>query len=204
MQLEATILDEGIARGTACATDLDGLREAIQNADSRLRQLAARFQPLTPALTNVRPDDLLENVKWMAEQGGYLHENDPWTVEAGGGALQADLDLVSDAVVEILKNASIGRKNGGRISVHSTFVGDEFRIGVKEARSVAPIRVEEWGSIPFAVTSEAPDGLGLHFAARVVLTHHGRIERAYDAERRSLETAIYLPLKKESRLPVSA
>jgi K+-sensing histidine kinase KdpD len=199
LELEVTILEEGSGVGAAPRSDVTSLRETIRAAERRLRELSAKFQQLSPVLTLIRVTELAENVQLLAARIDHVGQTGQWTVEATDLLVHADMDLLSEAILEILKNAAAFRAGAQPLNIRFHSEGADLRIVIQETRSEAPKDLASWGTL-FFHANRGSYGLGLHYADRIVAAHQGDVRRCFHQARQALETTISIPLVDERAL----
>jgi len=194
LELETSILEDDIVKGRARVENLAGIRDAMRTVEGGLRQLSRRFQSLAPVLSASAATDLLENVQRLAEHGGKLRPTDNWRAASSNFTICADLDLLSEAVMEVIENAVTHRWGDKPIVVVTDSDGQFLRISIQESKAAAPENFEDWGKEPFSTNERASYGLGLNHAARIVAAHNGRITRSFHPDSQCFDTSILVPL----------
>jgi signal transduction histidine kinase len=191
--LEAMLLEDVIARGKVTVADLAAIRAATRVAEERLRKLSEKVQPLSPQQTPSRAEDLLEHVKLIAEKARLVTVPDRWSFTAADVFIDADLDLLSEAILEVLSNAFYFRQSPSPISLETTFDGRNLQVTIRESISPVPSEHALWGIVPLAPGERGGYGLGLNFATRIVAAHGGFLKRTIFAAEEILETLISIP-----------
>ena len=191
MELQLTLLEDAHARQALASEDIAALRTSLHLAEKRLRKLSARVRPVAPTIVRTRAEDLWENVTILADRAGHKSRNTAWSFGAAGTWLNGDVDLLSDAVLEIVDNAVAFGEGGDNINVLAVADGSSLRIILKEVCRNTPENVSSWGAA--LMTTRGSYGLGLHYAQRIIAAHSGRIDRVFDPSTRQLTTTITLP-----------
>ncbi len=194
LELESSILEDEIGKGRARVEDLAGTRDAMRRIEGALRKLSRRFQPLEPVMAASAATDLMENVQRLAEQGGQVRPTDEWQSASQELMVCADLDLLSEAILEVIENAVTRRWKDKPILVSVERDELSLRISIRESKAEAPDNFEEWGREPFDTNDRLSYGLGLNHAARIVAAHNGRITRSFHSDRHCFDTSILVPL----------
>lgn len=88
---------------------------------------------------------------------------------------QADADLITIAVENVLRNAEEALRDGGRITLRTTHSGDTVTLDVEDDGSGMDARTRDQAFDDFYTTKATGTGLGLAFVRRVVEAHDGRV-----------------------------
>ena len=176
--LEREVADEGLKEYT---------RIIIGEAD-RLQNLMDRMLGPNdvPNIQSVNIHEILERVRELvlveAESGLMIHQDyDPSLPE-----LQADPDLLVQAVLNIVRNAAQALEGKGEITLR-TRVQRQFNIGIRQHRLVACVEIIDNGPgietelqamifYPMVTSRSDGTGLGLSIAQSLINRHHGLIE----------------------------
>ena len=194
LELEIALLSEQKDGASAPDHAFSGLRESVRNSVTRLRLVSARVDAITIRPTRIPITDLVEVTR---ERIRKLHPSDSppqWDLPAQGGSLEADISLLAEALAEIVSNAIDFREDENPIKIIGRPEGHLVRLDVVEKKQRRPVGMASWGSSPLQQIRRSHYGLGLYFAARVVVAHGGTIDRAYDATCSLFRTSILLPL----------
>ncbi len=194
LELEIALLPEQNHDGNAPDQVFSGLRSSVRNSVTRLRLISARVDDITIHPTPIPITDLVEVSR---EKIRKLHPADShleWDFPVQSGSLEADISLLADALTEIVSNAIDFREDDKSIKIRGRPERHLLRLDVIEMKQRRPVGMDSWGVSPLQQNRRSHYGLGLYFAARVVVAHGGTIDRAYDATRSLFRTSILLPL----------
>ena len=191
--LESMLLEDTIAQGKATVADLAPMRATLNDAENRLRQLTGKLQQLAPEFSPTRAEDLLEQVRITAERAGLLSADDKWTFDAQNIVIEADVNLLTDAILEVVRNAFYVPREPSRITLVTTGDGLHLHIRILEPMAQLPLGLQAWGVTPLAHGRRGGYGLGLNYAMRIVEAHGGFLKRTFHDEKVTLETLISIP-----------
>lgn len=105
----------------------------------------------------------------------------------------ADRDLLSRAIANIIKNAREASGDEGRIRVTARVEADHWRVIVADTGPGVAPEVRERIFEPFFTTRAKGTGLGLAFAAQIVAAHGGRLSVG-DAEEGGAAFTVEIPV----------
>ena len=98
-------------------------------------------------------------------------------------AIQADRDLLSQAVLNVVMNGIEAMNDGGRLSLQIVRNGDDFELSVSDEGTGIPPEVREKIFNLYFTTKPEGSGIGLAMTFRVVHLHDGTIEVASEVGR---------------------
>ncbi len=93
-----------------------------------------------------------------------------------GVGVNADRDLITQVLLNLIKNAEEASPAGGTITVRVSVSGGEARVEVDDEGPGVPEAVRQRLFEPYATTKPGGTGLGLAIAARICQEHSGRLE----------------------------
>ncbi len=138
-------------------------------------------RPTEPRLESVAPEKLLDRALHLAgEELGRRHIT---VVREGDGAgeMQADPDLLSQVLLDLLLNAAEAAGERGRVVVRLGGDAEQVRLEIADDGPGVPAAMVGQIFEPFVTTKARGTGLGLPMALRIVETHGGRLEAAAGA-----------------------
>ena len=127
------------------------------------------------------PIDLADLTREVAAKGESLGSRS-WSVdEAGSGVLMADRQRITQAIMNLMRNALEHTPDGTSVSVGSRIVGDTARIWVRDAGPGIPAEDREHLFERFSRgregrRSESGAGLGLAITKSIAEAHGGSVE----------------------------
>jgi two-component system nitrogen regulation sensor histidine kinase NtrY len=167
-QVEAEIIEaaEVIARRS------HGLMHFVERY-RRLTDAPAAVKTRTPAAEVIHSLDQLAAAMIGAESIAYSSAVQPsWLT------LEADPDLLEQAMINLLKNAvdAVRGRDGGMVRLTCTLEEDQIALTVADNGPGLPTDDPEGVFVPFFTTKEGGSGIGLTLARQIALSHGGRLE----------------------------
>ncbi len=178
----AQYLKEEAARGKL-ADGADFLTLIVDQAN-RLDRVVTDYQRIGRIETMLKPVDLNRLVadvlggQTLAAPKGVTLER---RLDASGATCQADTDLISAALENLVRNAFEAMPSGGTVTVQTTHDLGFVRLSVADTGTGMDPRLVEQAFGDFFTTKTTGSGLGLSFVRRVAEAHGG------DASLKSLE-----------------
>jgi two-component system nitrogen regulation sensor histidine kinase NtrY len=167
-QIEAEVIEaaEVIARRS------HGLMHFVERY-RRLTDAPAAVKARTPAAEVMRSLDQLATAMIGAEPIAYSSAVQPsWLT------LEADPDLLEQAMINLLKNAvdAVRGRDGGFVRLTCTLEEDQVALTVADNGPGLPADDPEGVFVPFFTTKDGGSGIGLTLARQIALSHGGRLE----------------------------
>ena len=196
VQAEADELSAAQVGANAQALD-----DEISRVERLLRRLVSYAKPLSPDVEAVSIDRLFRAVSDAV--GPYLRERrcvlDTWR-EADLPPLEVDPLLMTQVLVNLVRNAAQAMPDGGRIALSATRLSAQGR-GREQARITvddegAGVRSEHMPDLfkPFFTTKPDGHGLGLAVSHNIVVEHGGTIVGRNRADGPGASFEVRLPL----------
>jgi len=155
---------------------MDEMARQLLRIQNTLQELLAFARPATPALAPTSLERVVDRavrlVEPRARQGivalRVMHERE-------ATHLDADEDMLHQAVVNVLINAVEATPPGGHVDIETRRVGDALLIEVADSgRGIAPGDLEHVFK-PFFTTRHTGTGLGLSITREIVQRHGGSV-----------------------------
>jgi len=154
--------------------------DIIVEESGRLNNIITDFlnfaKPKRPDFTICHVEEILEkNIKYLSaqtkSQGYIIKHNDNNLPE-----IMADFDMLYQAFLNLLINATQAMQNGGTIYVKISSTGDAVTILIEDEGEGIPDNLAEKIWDPFFTTKEKGTGLGLVIVKNIIEAHEGSIE----------------------------
>jgi signal transduction histidine kinase len=168
--------------------DLDQQMDVITSEIMRLDRVVKTFldftRPVELNLTDIRIKDFMEEIAGVARpqataSGIEIVEN----VQVEDSMITVDLDLLKQAVFNILVNAIEAMPTGGTLRFEASLKGDDAEIRIADTGHGIPQEVKEKIYDLYFTTKESGSGIGLAMTYRIVQLHDGTIDFASEPGR---------------------
>ncbi len=151
-------------------SEIDRLNRIIAAMLQFARPREPEFQELTPTSLGAKIEKLMADEATAAELTLRVE------IPEGDETLQADPDLLTQALLNLLHNAFAATAKGGEVTLGVRASGDEVHITVDDTgRGLTPEEKERMFD-PFYTTRKTGTGLGLAVVHQVAEQHGGRVE----------------------------
>ncbi|MCS6797892.1 MAG: ATP-binding protein [Myxococcota bacterium] len=161
--------------------DLLGILDEEADRLNRLvTDLVAMSRPLTPERRPVRIDELarrsLEDAR--AALGPAVRDKVHTEIDVCGDAdgVEADPDLLRQALVNLIDNAIKAMPSGGRLAVRARRERDAVVLIVEDTGVGMDVAAQRKAGTPFYTTRKDGTGLGLAIVERIARAHGGSIQ----------------------------
>lgn len=149
--------------------------EECDRVTARINQFFAFAKPCTPTLTPVEPDQLVDELAVLLEpdlEAKDLRLERP--VASRSEAIQADRELLRQALFNLLQNAIQFSPEGGTVDVTVVLQNGVGRIEVADRGPGVPPEAVERLFTPYFTTRSGGTGLGLAIVQRIASAHGWR------------------------------
>jgi len=174
MNLQIELLSQDSDAGLAVGPRLDALRKEIGRLDQVMNALLRFMRPEELKLSEASINDLVKDIGAYAEHSG-LQVN--YQLDPACPPVIIDRGLVSEALRNIVTNATEAMPSGGTVTLTSAVHGDEWiELSVSdEGPGIAPEHLTQIFNLYFT-TKEGGNGLGLPLAMRAIDLHQGTLD----------------------------
>lgn len=156
---------------------VDVISSEIQRLDRVVQTLVDFTRPVELRLSDMDLRKVVEDVVILASPAAEKH-NVPIEREAAPDALpvRIDVDLVKQAVLNIVLNGLQAMPNGGTLRLTVKREGEGALISVRDQGAGIPDNIRDKIFNLYFTTKTGGSGIGLAMAYRVVQLHHGSVE----------------------------
>ena len=195
IDLQSAFIAE-IAPEGEVAEELGKLRKMVSHITRDMQELSSRFGELRPVFMEYPIQEFLLGLK---EAVDAEFENQAkrivWEEKAGDEEMTMDYTLLTNALMELVRNAIYFRE--GDAAIHFTVWNEKGNVvfEVRQARSRPATDWEAWGREPLSSSRRGGYGLGLFYVRRILDTLGGALATGYDAKSGELRVRLVLPLK---------
>jgi signal transduction histidine kinase len=163
--------------------DLDQQMDTITSEIMRLDRVVKTFldftRPVQLNLTDMRLRDFMEDIAGFARpQANALGIEIFEEVQVEDSMITVDMDLLKQAVFNIVVNAIEAMPNGGTLRFEACLKGDNAEIRIADTGPGIPQEVKEKIYDLYFTTKQGGSGIGLAMTYRIVQLHDGTIDFA--------------------------
>ena len=178
--------------------EIGRLRGMVSQCGVALQKLALKINPPPPNLTSYGVNEVVEDLQAKLKTE-FPKDADAieWQVEAQGGTVEIDPQLLQEAFLELFRNAFEHRKNGSSLLFIANREGDNLVFSLHEQKAEFTLSTNNWGREPLRHVNRGHYGLGLNRARTIVEGQGGTLQAQYDSTGSKLITQIRLPLTVE-------
>ncbi|HKD10413.1 MAG TPA: ATP-binding protein [Bryobacteraceae bacterium] len=161
--------------------DLDQQMDIITSEIMRLDRVVKTFldftRPVQLNLSDVRISDFMDDVASLARpQAAAAGIEIVQNVKVEDSMITVDVDLLKQAVFNIVVNAIEAMENGGTLRLEASLKGDDAEIRISDTGPGIPAAVRERIYDLYFTTKESGSGIGLAMTYRIVQLHDGTID----------------------------
>jgi len=161
--------------------DLDPQMDIITSEIMRLDRVVKTFldfaRPVQLNLSDVRIGDFMEDVASLARpQAAASGIEIVERINVEDSMITVDVDLLKQAVFNIVVNSIEAMENGGTLSFEASVKGDDAEIRISDTGPGIPAAVRERIYDLYFTTKENGSGIGLAMTYRIVQLHDGTID----------------------------
>jgi two-component system nitrogen regulation sensor histidine kinase NtrY len=174
---------EGRLRGTGAAADLTEAAEVIARRSTGLMSFVDRYRQLADlppaARVPVRLAEVFARLDRLMgplmAQGAVDYAS---RIEPAGLTVQADPDLLDQALINLLKNAleAVRGRDGARVRLVAVVQDDSAVLAVEDNGPGLDGEDPEAAFVPFYSTKAGGSGVGLTLSRQIALAHGGRLD----------------------------
>jgi signal transduction histidine kinase len=162
--------------------EIDVLSTEVRRLDRVVKTFLDFSRPLEVRLTEVDLGTLAKEVTILMTPQARVGGIEVTFEEPGGPALiRGDADLLKQAILNLVTNATEAMKNGGHLRVSVSHKGDSVAIEVADDGPGIPPEVRDKVFQLYFTTKERGSGIGLALTYRAVQLHNGTVDFASDS-----------------------
>jgi signal transduction histidine kinase len=197
LDLQAALIAEVAGEGEV-AEELGKLRKIVCHITRDMQELSGRFEELKPVLMEYPVQELLQGLKEAVEEEFETQaKRIVWEVKVGAQEMEMDYALLTNALMELTRNAILFRE--GDQAIHFTAWNQQQEgnvvFEVRQGRAQPVTGTGEWGRAPLTSSRRGGYGLGLFYVRRVLDSLGGTLNATYDPKSSELRVRLVLPIK---------
>jgi signal transduction histidine kinase len=163
--------------------EIEVLSREVRRLDRVVKTFLDFSRPLEVRLTEVDLAALANEVTILMTPQARVSGIEVTYEEPGGPALmRGDADLLKQAILNLVTNATEAMKSGGHLRVSVSQEGDSVAIEVADDGPGIPPEVRDKVFQLYFTTKERGSGIGLAMTYRAVQLHNGTVDFASDGE----------------------
>lgn len=162
--------------------EIDVLSTEVRRLDRVVKTFLDFSRPVEVRLTEVDLAALAQEVTILMTPPARAAGIEVTFEELGGPALmRGDADLLKQAILNLVTNATEAMKNGGHLRVSVSHQGDAVAIEVADTGPGIPPEARDKVFQLYFTTKERGSGIGLAMTYRAVQLHNGTVDFASDS-----------------------
>ena len=168
--------------GEGLTPEIDVLSTEVRRLDRVVKTFLDFSRPLEVRLAEVDLAALAREVTILMTPPARAAGIEVTFEEQGGPALmRGDADLLKQAILNLVTNATEAMRKGGRLRVSVSFEGDAVAVEVADTGPGIPPEVRDKVFQLYFTTKERGSGIGLAMTYRAVQLHNGTVDFASDS-----------------------
>lgn len=161
--------------------DLDQQMDIITSEILRLDRVVKTFldftRPVQLNLSDVKLSEFMEEIASLARpQAAAAGIQIVEEIKVEDSIITVDVDLLKQAVLNILVNAIEAMKDGGILRIEAALKGDDAEIRISDNGPGVPLDIKEKIYDLYFTTKQGGSGIGLAMTYRIVQLHDGTID----------------------------
>jgi len=201
IDLQAAFVAE-IAPPGEVADEIGKLRGMVNHVTRDMQELSARFAELRPVIMSYPVHEFLMGLKEAVEQEfDSQAKRLVWEVKVGDEEMEMDYTLLTNALMELTRNAIYFRE--GDHAIHFTAWNEKGNVvfEVRQKKQGPITDSDDWGRAPLSTSRRGGYGLGLFYVRRILDTLGGELQPGYDVRTGELKVRLTLPLNGSGKPP---
>jgi signal transduction histidine kinase len=195
IDLQAAFIAE-IAGGGEVEVELGKLRRMVTHVTKDMQELSGRFGEVRPVVMMYPVPEFLQGLKETVEvEFDNQAKRIVWELKVGDEEMEMDYNLLTVALIELIRNAIYFREGDQAIHFTTWNEGASVVFEVRQTKAQPVVDSDQWGRAPLVSGRRGGYGLGLFYVRRLLDTLGGELDPGYDAKTGELRVRLSLPIK---------